>query len=177
MAIDAFRSRRGQAAVEFAISVFLIALVVSALVTFSGLISSSLDMLAELRAKAGEEALEGAIGQTPAYVSDWDAGADALPFTLDDTPKHGGTGVAGAMTVFANGSVSSSDDWAYPSEHTFLPFSMINFRETPSMPVSFAEAKDSEDVEIDPLATRYLFGSSEATVSEEVYMPMMGGLL
>ncbi len=99
----ATRLRRGQAFIELAMGMFVLALVLAALFSFADVIIGSLDTQRDLRSEAGRDALLG-------------SGADG----------------------------------------------------------DFASASAKGEVEIEPFAARYLFGSRTVEIGESVHIPKTG---
>ena len=169
------KSVSGQAMIEFAICLFVGLIVISALLSFSDIIVKALGLHGTLRAEAGRKALAAPIGKSMAYIKDWNKGQDDTAFTFDDRSVSGGMGLA-IVDSIASKSASTDADWIFPSTNTKLLNSILTMHDIPAMPVTFAEAKGSVDVEIGDFAAKHIFGGPEVSVDHSVYMPMCGNL-
>ena len=146
-------SRIGQAAIEFAIGVFVFALILSALIGFAPVYLKNIQLQSEARCDAGISALGAA------------EGADDL-------------GGAAAFTSRAHPSVAAevADPWTYPIGN--LPEEM-RFGEWNGDAVSAGRlipGGRKKDFRFRMFAGGTMLVNDEGTLSEELYMPAMGGL-
>ena len=146
-------SRIGQAAIEFAIGVFVFALILSALIGFAPVYLKNIQLQSEARCDAGISALGAA------------EGADDL-------------GGAAAFTSRAHPSVAAeaADPWTYPIRN--LPEEM-RFGEWNGDAVSAGRlipGGRKKDFRFKMFAGGTMLVNDEGTLSEELYMPAMGGL-
>ena len=146
-------SRIGQAAIEFAIGVFVFALILSALIGFAPVYLKNIQLQSEARCDAGISALGAA------------EGADDL-------------GGAAAFTSRAHPSVAAeaADPWTYPIRN--LPEEM-RFGEWSGDAVSAGRlipGGRKKDFRFRMFAGGTMLVNDEGTLSEELYMPAMGGL-
>ncbi len=146
-------SRIGQAAIEFAIGVFVFALILSALIGFAPVYLKNIQLQSEARCDAGISALGAA------------EGADDL-------------GGAAAFTSRAHPSVAAeaADPWTYPIRN--LPEEM-RFGEWNGDAVSAGRlipGGRKKDFRFRMFAGGTMLVNDEGTLSEELYMPAMGGL-
>lgn len=146
-------SKIGQAAIEFAIGVFVFALILSALIGFAPVYLKNIQLQSEARCDAGISAL----GATE--------GADDL-------------GGAAAFTSRAHPAVAAeaADPWTYPIRN--LPEEM-RFGEWNGDAVSAGRlipGGRKKDFRFRMFAGGTMLVNDEGTLSEELYMPAMGGL-
>lgn len=146
-------SKIGQAAIEFAIGVFVFALILSALIGFAPVYLKNIQLQSEARCDAGISAL----GATE--------GADDL-------------GGAAAFTSRAHPSVAAgaAAPWAYPIKN--LPAEM-RFGEWSGDAVSAGRlipGGRKKDFHIKLKLDGTLLVDDDGFISEELYMPAMGGL-
>ena len=146
-------SKIGQAAIEFAIGVFVFALILSALIGFAPVYLKNIQLQSEARCDAGISALGAA------------EGADDL-------------GGAAAFTSRAHPSVAAeaADPWTYPIRN--LPEEM-RFGEWNGDAVSAGRlipGGRKKDFRFMMFAGKTLLVNDKGTLSEELYMPAMGGL-
>ena len=147
------RLRKGQAAIEFAIGVFVFALILSALIGFAPVYLKNIQLQSEARCDAGISAL----GATE--------GSDDL-------------GGAAAFTSRAHPAVAAeaADPWTYPIRN--LPEEM-RFGEWNGDAVSAGRlipGGRKKDFRFRMFAGGTMLVNDEGTLSEELYMPAMGGL-
>jgi len=146
-------SKIGQAAIEFAIGVFVFALILSALIGFAPVYLKNIQLQSEARCDAGISAL----GATE--------GSDDL-------------GGAAAFTSRAHPAVAAeaADPWTYPIRN--LPDEM-RFGEWSGDAVSAGRlipGGRKKDFRFRMFAGGTLLVDDKGTLSEELYMPAMGGL-
>ena len=146
-------SKIGQAAIEFAIGVFVFALILSALIGFAPVYLKNIQLQSEARCDAGISALGAAEGS-------------------DDL------GGAAAFTSRAHPSVAAeaADPWTYPIRN--LP-DEIRFGEWNGDAVSAGRlipGGRKKDFRFKMFAGGTMLVNDEGTLSEELYMPAMGGL-
>ena len=146
-------SKIGQAAIEFAIGVFVFALILSALIGFAPVYLKNIQLQSEARCDAGISAL----GATE--------GSDDL-------------GGAAAFTSRAHPAVAAeaADPWTYPIRN--LPEEM-RFGEWNGDAVSAGRlipGGRKKDFRFMMFAGGTLLLNDKGTLSEELYMPAMGGL-
>jgi hypothetical protein len=146
-------SKIGQAAIEFAIGVFVFALILSALIGFAPVYLKNIQLQSEARCDAGISAL----GATE--------GSDDL-------------GGAAAFTSRAHPAVAAeaADPWTYPIRN--LPEEM-RFGEWNGDAVSAGRlipGGRKKDFRFRMFAGGTLLVDDKGTLSEELYMPAMGGL-
>ena len=146
-------SKIGQAAIEFAIGVFVFALILSALIGFAPVYLKNIQLQSEARCDAGISALGAA------------EGADDL-------------GGAAAFTSRAHPAVAAeaADPWTYPIRN--LPDEM-RFGEWNGDAVSAGRlipGGRKKDFRFRMFAGGTMLVNDEGTLSEELYMPAMGGL-
>lgn len=146
-------SKIGQAAIEFAIGVFVFSLILSALIGFAPVYLKNIQLQSEARCDAGISALGAAEGS-------------------DDL------GGAAAFTSRAHPSVAAeaADPWTYPIRN--LP-DEIRFGEWNGDAVSAGRlipGGRKKDFRFKMFAGGTMLVNDEGTLSEELYMPAMGGL-
>ncbi len=146
-------SKIGQAAIEFAIGVFVFSLILSALIGFAPVYLKNIQLQSEARCDAGISAL----GATE--------GSDDL-------------GGAAAFTSRAHPAVAAeaADPWTYPIRN--LP-DEIRFGEWNGDAVSAGRlipGGRKKDFRFRMFAGGTMLVNDEGTLSEELYMPAMGGL-
>lgn len=172
--------REGQAAIEFCLAILLFLIVVAGMLHISRLARSSLYLHSVLRGDAGERAMrEGALAMTPAYIADWRPGADEQRHTADDQPVRNVAILPATLSMVANFSVRQPGDWAQVASDSRLPLSMIRLREAPGMATAlgFTRAEATLRVPVDRVVRQLIYDRDEVAIREEVWMPLMGGML
>ncbi len=170
---------RGQAAIEFCAALLLFLIVTTGLIHISRLARTSLFLHAALRGDAGERAMrDGTLPEAPAYIADWDAGADGLRYTADDRPLRNAALLPTTLSVFGAYSVRTPGDWTHVASESRLPVSMIRLQQSPGMvaALGFTRASETLHVPVDPVIRRLVYDKDEVAIREEVWMPLMGGL-
>ena len=177
---DAWRvlSRQGgQAAIEFVAGLLLLLLVLTGIIHTARLARTSLFLHGELRAEAGESAMANTLASTPRLIGDWDAGADNVRYTADDTSRSS-MGYMNVISLVTRYSVASPDDWRGVESKTQLPESMVNLEQNGfvSALLGCTHREESIRVPVDPVIRQLVYDKDYVTIKEEVWMPMMGGL-
>jgi len=171
--------RCGQAAIELAVGLLLLMLLLAGLVHVNRMARTFLFLHAVLRGDAGERAMaDGALSVTPAAISDWQEGADATRYTADDRPIINGASQSAILSSFVGYSAKSPGDWSYVAPDTRLPTSMIRLSDSPGMAAAlgFVHAEETLHVPVDPVIRQLVYDKDEVAIKEEVWMPLMGGL-
>ncbi len=173
------RSENGQAAIEFIVGILLFMLLVAGIVHINRMARTSLFLHAVLRGDAGERAMAGgALSVTPAYISDWEAGADSIRYTADDQPIRNSLIPSIIINQLTRHSVKQSGDWMFVAIDSRLPVSMIHLNTSP-LPVTtlgFVHAEETLHVPVDTVLRQLVYDKDEVAIKEEVWMPLMGGL-
>ncbi len=146
-------SKIGQAAIEFAIGVFVFALILSALIGFAPVYLKNIQLQSEARCDAGISAL----GATE--------GADDL-------------GGAAAFTSRAHPSVAAEavDPWTYPIKNLPEEFRFGEWNGDAVSAGRLIPGGRKKDFRFRMFAGGTMLVNDEGTLSEELYMPAMGGL-
>lgn len=170
--------RSGQAAVEFAVGILLMMIVLTGIIHVSRMGRTSLFLHAVLRGDAGKDAMSVTTSSSPTYISDWSEGPDGIRYTADDQPLRNGTALPATLDLLTRDSVKNPGDWSYIASDTRLPVSMFSLQATPILAttVGFVHAEESLHVPVDPVIRQLIYGKDEVTIKEEVWMPLMGGL-
>ena len=147
------RSRHGQAAIEFAIGVLVFALILSALIGFAPVYLKNIQLQSEARCDAGISAL----GSTE--------GSDDL-------------GGMAAFTSRAHPSVDAgaADPWTYPIKNLPEEFRFGEWRGDAVSAGRLIPGGRKKDFRFRMFAGGTMLVNDEGTLSEELYMPAMGGL-
>ena len=172
-------SRSGQAAIELVAGLLLLLIVVTGLIHVNRMARTSLFLHSVLRGIAGEHAMEsGTTSVVPEYISDWQEGADGQRYTADDKPVRNGAALPVILATLINDSAKSPDDWAFVTDSSRLPVSMIRLRQSPAMAATlgFAHEEETLHVPVDSVIRQLVYGKDEVAIKEEVWMPLMGGL-
>jgi hypothetical protein len=175
---SAFGGRSGQAAVEFAVGLLLMLIVLTGIIHVSRMGRTSLFLHSVLRGMAGEDAMSSLTTGTTDYISDWDAGADGIRYTADDQPVRNGAQVPATLDLLTRTSVRTPDDWNAVSDDTRLPFSMATLNASPIMSsaVGFVHKEETLHVPVDSVIRQLIYDKDEVAIREDVWMPLMGGL-
>jgi hypothetical protein len=146
-------SNRGQAAIEFAIGVFVFTLILSALVGFASVYLRNNELQSEARCDAGISAL----GSTE--------GSDSL-------------GNVAALTAYAHPPVEAvdGDPWAYPVEKMPEEPRFGEWRGNGVSAGRLVPGGRKKDFRFRMFMGGELLVDDVGWLSEEVYMPAMGGL-
>ncbi len=166
----------GQAAIEFVAGLLLLLLVLTGIIHTARLARTSLYLHGVLRAEAGESAMANTLASTPQLIGDWDAGADAVRYTADDT-RRSSAGYMNVIGLVTRYSAASPADWRVV-ERTQLPESMVNLQQNGlvSALLGCTHREESIRVPVDPVIRQLVYDKDYVTIKEEVWMPMMGGL-
>lgn len=147
------RSRHGQAAIEFAIGVFVFSLILGALIGFAPLYLTNIALQSEARCDAGISAL----GSTE--------GADDL-------------GGAAAFTSRAHPSVEAdaADPWDYPIKNLSEEVRFTEWRDDAVSAGRLIPGGRKKDFRFRLFAGGEMLVDDEGMLSEEFYLPAMGGI-
>jgi len=170
----------GQAAIEFCAALLLFLIVVSGMIHISRMARTSLFLQSVLRGDAGERAmLAGTLADAPAYISDWDAGADGERYTADDRPIRNAALLPSTLSAIGDYSVRNPGDWVFVAPDSRLPVSMIRLQESPSMAATlgFTSSEETLRVPVEKVIRQLVYDKDAVSIREEVWMPLMGGLL
>ena len=165
------RGRAGQAAVELAVALVCILLVVSGLLQFILLAHADTDTMAEATARASDDAAGGGLSASFQPVRDWRKGRDGLIFTRDDE-KSGGNLASIRSDIAAK--TAPNGDW---SATTGIRATDIReLAETGAATTfGFVHERSEQQVEILPAAAA-LFGLRDPTVGNDVWMVKVGDI-
>ncbi|MDD4101617.1 MAG: hypothetical protein PHU80_03180 [Kiritimatiellae bacterium] len=169
----------GQAAIEFCAALLLFLIVTTGLLHISRLARTSLFLHAVLRGDAGERAMrEGTLAEAPAYIADWNAGADGVRYTADDRPVRNAALLPATLSAITAYSAHNPGDWSHVASDSRLPVSMIRLQDSPGMAAAlgFTHASETLLVPVDPVIRQLVYDKDEVAIREEVWMPLMGGL-
>ena len=144
---------RGQAAIEFAIGVFIFTLILAALIGFAPVFLKNIELQSEARCDAGISALEAA------------EGADDL-------------GGAAAFTSRAHPPVEAkaADPWDYPIKHLPEEVRFVEWRGDTVSAGRLIPGGRKKDFRFRLFAGGEMLLDDEGMLSEELYMPAMRGL-
>jgi hypothetical protein len=176
---DQGMSRSGQAAIEFAVGLLLLLIVLTGIIHINLMARTSLFLHAVLRNNAGEQAMQdGAASIAPPYLTDWAPGPDGLRYTADDQKLSNGMGLPNTLSTLTRYSVRAPNDWSYVTDDSRLPVSMVQLNASPLMAATlgFVHSEETLDVPVDPVIRQLVYGKDVVTIKEEVWMPLMGGL-
>ena len=143
----------GQAAIEFAIGVFVFALIVAALVGFAPVYLKNIGLQSEARCDAGMSALESEEGM--------DDLGNAAAFTSYAHPPPGADGV---------------DPWTYPIENMPDEFRFGDWRGNGVSAGRLIQGGRKKDFRFRMFSGGAMLVDDKGTLSEERYMAAMGGL-
>jgi hypothetical protein len=171
--------RSGQAAIELVSSLLLLLLVIAGLIHVNRMARTSLFLHSVLRGNAGEQAMENTLAsEAPEYISDWQPGDDGERYTADDQPIRNGARMPAILNTLTGYSVKDPDDWAYVTDVSRLPVSMVTLQQSPVMATAlgFSHEEETLHVPVDPVIRQLVYGKDEVAIKESVWMPLMGGL-
>lgn len=168
----------GQAAVEFVVGLLLMLIVLAGIIHVCRMGRTSLFLHAVLRGDAGKEAMSQIAASSPAYIADWQEGADGIRYTADDQPVRNAAMLPATLDLLTRDSVKNADDWSLIADDTRLPVSMFSLYATPIMAttVGFVHSKETLHVPVDFVIRQLVYDKDEVAIQEEVWMPLMGGL-
>ena len=146
-------SRRGQAAIEFAIGVFVFALIVTALVGFAPVYLKNMELQSEARCDAGMSALESEEGA--------DDLGNAAPFTSYAHPPPVAEGV---------------DPWTYQIDNMPDEFRFGDWRGNGVSAGRLIQGGRKKDFRFRMFSGGAMLVDDKGTLSETLYLPAMGGL-
>ncbi len=173
------RARRsGQAAVEFAVGLLLMLIVLTGILHVARMGRTSLFLHSVLRGDAGEAAMSRISSPSPDYIADWREGPDGLRFTADDQPVRNSAMVPATLGLLTRSSVREARDWEAVAQNTRLPLSMVTLRNSPLLAtaIGFVHADETLHVPVDPVIRQLIYAKDEVAIREEVWIPLMGGL-
>lgn len=150
--------RSGQAAVEFAICAFIFALIVSALVGFSGVFLRGIEMLSDARTQAGVTALDAGGGGSS-------AGANAAAITARAHPPA-------AMSV----GEEARDPWDVACETLPQDPGLSDWRANSVVPVTLHQGSVKKTFNFRLTIGGETLLEDEGHLSEEMWMPSLGGI-
>lgn len=165
---------------ELAVALVLLLIILTGILHVSRMARTSLFLQSVLRGKAGERAMDPfATSIAAEYISNWDAGADRIEYTADDQPIKNSVNLSLTFASLCQHSADSPDDWQYVADHTQLPVSMVQLFNSSfiSTAVEMTQEKERLYVPVDPVIRDLVYGKEDVAIEEEVWMPLMGGLL
>lgn len=171
--------RAGQAAIEFIASLLLLLIIIAGLIHVNRMARTSLFLHSVLRGNAGEQAMQNTLAsEAPEYISDWQPGEDGERYTADDQPVSSGARMPAILNTLTGYSVKDPDDWAYVTDASRLPVSMVTIQQSPVMATAlgFSHEEETLYVPVDPVIRQLVYGKDEVAIKESVWMPLMGGL-
>lgn len=176
--ISAHNPRSGQAAAELAIGILLMAIVLFSLLFVGKMTSSSLYLHSLLRGEAGKRAMDSSFSLAPRPIADWDAGEDEVRHTADDQPKNNSVMISATLSMLTESSARTGDDWSHIMRDTRLPVSAATLHSASGLTamLGFVRAKATLDVPVDPMVQQLMYNKETVAITEEVWMPLMGGL-
>ncbi len=166
--------------IELAVAIVLLLIVVTGLLHVSRLARTSLFLQSVLREEAGSRAMDpGATSEGADYISDWEEGADGLRYTSDDQPVRNSSGLSSTFMSLSDNSVDNADDWQHVTDESRLPTSMIQVHNNPMLGslVEMTHEKERLYVPVESVIRQLVYDKDEIPIEEEVWMPLMGGLL
>ncbi len=172
----------GQAMIELMVAVLLLLLVITGILHINKMVWSSLFLHSVIRGTAGEKAMSAAaLADTPEYIKDWQEGQDNIAYTADDKKQKSGVGLAASISTLTSCSTAghNDSDWSYVSPNTRLAVSMSVLRENGGMGglLTGVHTDETLDVPVEPVIRDTVYGKESVKIKEEVWMPLMGGLL
>jgi hypothetical protein len=170
--------RSGQAAIEFAVGLLLMLIVVTGIIHVSRMARTSLFLHSVLRGEAGKDAMTSLASSTPDYISDWKEGPDGIRYTADDQPVRNSAMLPATLDLLTQNSVANPTDWDYVASGTRLPVSMCSLQASPIMAttIGFVHAEETLHVPVDSVIRQLIYDKDEVSIKEEVWVPLMGGL-
>jgi len=174
-----YGGQAGQASIELAVAIVLMLIIVTGIIHVNRMARTSLFLHSVLRGRAGVEAMEPfATPATAEYISNWEAGSDAIKYTADDQPVKNSVNLSATFTALCQYSVNSGTDWQYVSDRTQLPVSMVRLNNSTVMgtAVELTHQKERLYVPVDPVIRELVYDKEDIAIEEEVWMPLMGGL-
>ena len=166
--------------IELGVAIFLLLIVLTGILHVSRLARTSLFLQSVLREEAGSRAMDdGATSESADYISDWKEGADGLRYTSDDIPVLNSGGLSSTFMSLIDNSVNTGNDWQYVTDETRLPSSMIQLHNNPMLGtvVEMTHEKERIYVPVESVIRELVYDKDEIPIEEEVWMPLMGGLL
>ncbi len=176
--LNPYNPRSGQAAAELAIGILLMSIVLFSLLFIGKLTSSSLYLHSLLRGEAGQRAMSSSFSTAPRPIADWNPGADEVRHTADDQPQNNSVMISATLSMLTESSVRRPDDWTPIMRETRLPVSAATLHSASGLTamLGFVRAKATLDVPVDPMVQQLMYNKEEIAITEEVWMPLMGGL-
>ena len=177
------RGERGQAIAELAVSMVAIMAVFLGVLCIGALGIESIEAIIDARGQADLNSANGVLGGSGTPILEWNYGDDELYFTADDTPVGGSAEDAGffySQLITTDGEFVLSDDLSFDGINSYnfaenfpLTFLFLNSADLTSH--TSAEADPFGEREIEDLAGAFdaLFGTSDVSISETVYMPVV----
>ena len=161
---------RGQAMIEFVVVLMVIVILVTGIAQFIELGSARGRILSSLRGDVGMDALNGAaVGDSPDYIRDWEAGKDETRHTADDKKNLGGATTLGSDIL--SRTVRDPADWAYLE--TAKNRDLLSARSSSAASLGFVHGGDKEEIDLLPAMRSLLGGKDSVTVGADLWMPKL----
>ena len=168
------RSVSGQAMIEFVVAILLVVIVLAGLLQFVELAGIKGLLLAAIRREAGEQALGQRIvlGAAPVYILDWEAGADQIRHTADDTADRGLAGNT-LQAAVVDRSVANPADWSYLDDAHNTAIPVLHASPLPLGALGFIHADLEAEVTLLPAMRDWLIGKESITIGTELWFPRL----
>ena len=165
----------GQAMIEFVVAILLVVIILAGLLQFVELAGIKGLLLAAIRREAGEQALGQRIvlSAAPIYILDWEAGADQIRHTADDTSDRGLAGNT-LQAAVVDRSVANPADWSFLNDARNTAIPVLHASSRPLSALGFIHADLAEEVTLLPAMRDWLIGKETITVGTELWFPRLG---
>ena len=165
----------GQAMIEFVVAILLVVIILAGLLQFVELAGIKGLLLAAIRREAGEQALGQRIvlSAAPIYILDWEAGADQIRHTADDTADRGLAGNT-LQAAVVDRSVANPADWSFLNDARNTAIPVLHASSRPLSALGFIHADLAEEVTLLPAMRDWLIGKETITVGTELWFPRLG---
>ena len=164
----------GQAMIEFVIAILLVVIIIAGMLQFVELAGRKGELLAEIRAEAGEQAMGRRLPLVvrPLYILNWEVGADEIRHTADDTRETGLAGGTLQQTVI-NRTVQQEADWQRLDTAHNAAIPILHDSAIPLSALGFIHAELHDEVTLLPAMRDWLIGKPTVTVGTELWFPKL----
>lgn len=157
---------------EFVSTIVLLLMIVLGFIHIGQLCKLKLQLQDEARTEAAMAALsDAAMSQSPRNIRTWTPGEDERPGTADDKPEYSSYDPLGDLAQAAG-------DWS-PTENTRIfasPANLVNGGPTVAI-LGFTRASRRDHIDVDPLIQELIYAKPHVLIEEEVWYPILGGML
>ena len=168
------RGRRGQAMIEFTIALLVVVLLVTGILQFVELAGTKGRLLQDIRGTAGLKSLSSLrlLPDSPEYLRDWREGNDEMRHTADDQAVRGQAGATLQEAILSQ-SVATPAAWHHLDSAINFELPTLYHSAQPMAALGFYHTRRSEEVELLPAMSNWVYGHDHITVAAEIWLPRL----